>query len=418
MSAKPKPADPDEVPTALNETEADLEQRAEYGASRDPRPAFFYVERGPGMGQLLELKDGTVVIGRASTSDLRLRHASISRRHVEVRREGERFFLTDLGSQNGTYVNKVRAPSQTEVFPGDTIFVGSAVIRLRGPMDKVGRQRRAPPAHWTDTAVVVRPMMVAKRERPRALLAAIFFAAVGFGLAGAFGVALSRARSTPEAASPPNAIEPVAAELPVEPPAAEALVAPEPPRPTEKARAVPVPTARAASPREVKSAEQILSAYERGDAEGSLRAAQQAQAKPLIVKLTGFLQTYSAGKRALGANDTAAALVSFQKAREWDEQLSSGWGKYGGELRQRLAQLHVGSAKQHEAKGDTEAARKAYATALLDDPGNEAAKAGLERTQKKAPASSPDEAFDEPPPAPPGESKKAAAQSIDDAFGH
>ncbi len=94
---------------------------------------FLYAERGPGAGQLLPIAPGTLVLGRSSSADLRLPHASISRRHARLQRRGERFFLEDLGSQNGTYVDEERLSSEREVQLGQRIHIGPAVLRLRRP---------------------------------------------------------------------------------------------------------------------------------------------------------------------------------------------------------------------------------------------------------------------------------------------
>src|SRR3954463_9637229 len=104
------------------------------------QPAFLYVERGPGMGQLSPIKQGVTLIGRASTATLRLQHPSISRKHAEVSRRAERFFIKDLGSQNGTYVNGVRIEKETELFAGDEIVVGTAQLRLRAQGATTGGQ--------------------------------------------------------------------------------------------------------------------------------------------------------------------------------------------------------------------------------------------------------------------------------------
>lgn len=96
-------------------------------------PAFLYVERGPGAGQLVPVQPGTLVLGRSSSSDLRLQHPSISRRHAQVTRKGDQIFLKDLGSQNGTFINRNRVTDEVEVMSGDEITLGNAMMRLRGP---------------------------------------------------------------------------------------------------------------------------------------------------------------------------------------------------------------------------------------------------------------------------------------------
>jgi hypothetical protein len=94
---------------------------------------YLYAERGPGAGQLLPIAPGALVLGRSSSADLRLPHASISRRHARLLRRGERFFIEDLGSQNGTYLDEERLSSEREVLLGQRIHIGPAVLRLRRP---------------------------------------------------------------------------------------------------------------------------------------------------------------------------------------------------------------------------------------------------------------------------------------------
>jgi pSer/pThr/pTyr-binding forkhead associated (FHA) protein len=94
---------------------------------------FLYAEHGPGTGQLLPIRQGTVILGRSSSCDLRLPHASISRRHARLTRRGERLILEDLGSQNGTFVDDERVASPRELELGQRIHIGPAVLRLRVP---------------------------------------------------------------------------------------------------------------------------------------------------------------------------------------------------------------------------------------------------------------------------------------------
>ena len=54
---------------------------------------------------------GEVVIGRSPECDVFLDDVTVSRRHAELTREGETFSIRDLGSLNGTYVNRKRIES-------------------------------------------------------------------------------------------------------------------------------------------------------------------------------------------------------------------------------------------------------------------------------------------------------------------
>jgi pSer/pThr/pTyr-binding forkhead associated (FHA) protein len=75
-----------------------------------------------------------VTLGRSRDCDCVLAEPSVSRRHAELRREGGRWLLRDLGSRNGTRVNGVRLLDEAEVCPGDRVSFGDARFRLgEGP---------------------------------------------------------------------------------------------------------------------------------------------------------------------------------------------------------------------------------------------------------------------------------------------
>jgi pSer/pThr/pTyr-binding forkhead associated (FHA) protein len=69
------------------------------------------------------------VIGRSSSCDVVLRNDSVSRRHAMIVRHGQRYFLTDLGSTNATYVNG-RQVAHCEVLPGDRLQLGDISLTL------------------------------------------------------------------------------------------------------------------------------------------------------------------------------------------------------------------------------------------------------------------------------------------------
>ncbi|GHG74108.1 FHA domain-containing protein [Comamonas sp. JC664] len=165
-------------------------------------PAFLYVERGPGAGQLVPVKQGAVVIGRSSSSDLRLQHPSISRRHAHLTRRGDRFFLKDLSSQNGTFLNRHRIAAEVELMPGDEISMGNALLRLRG--------------HGGTPALGVPVASAEEAPPPRrglsSLGVALTAAAVGSGVAALIALFSMRAAGDAEAPpSPPAEAAPAAA---------------------------------------------------------------------------------------------------------------------------------------------------------------------------------------------------------------
>ena len=78
----------------------------------------------------LALPPRAATIGRSIECDCVVSEASVSRRHAELRRVGERWLVRDLGSRNGTRLNGVRVTAETEARPGDVLAVGPIHYRL------------------------------------------------------------------------------------------------------------------------------------------------------------------------------------------------------------------------------------------------------------------------------------------------
>jgi FHA domain/Domain of unknown function (DUF1707) len=72
-----------------------------------------------------------LVLGRAPNCDCVVPEECVSRRHAQIWREGERWFLRDLDSRNGTRLNGTRVIERAEVRPGDSVSLGGATYRLR-----------------------------------------------------------------------------------------------------------------------------------------------------------------------------------------------------------------------------------------------------------------------------------------------
>ena len=87
------------------------------------------VVSGMMLGLQIELRDESVTIGRASECALSLQHPSVSRHHCEISRDGNRYFLEDLGSTNRTYLNG-KAIRREELHDGDQISVGNNAIKF------------------------------------------------------------------------------------------------------------------------------------------------------------------------------------------------------------------------------------------------------------------------------------------------
>ena len=76
-----------------------------------PGSALLVVKRGPNAGSRFLLDRDVTTAGRHPDSDIFLDDVTVSRRHVEFRRESDGFAVHDVGSLNGTYVNRERIDS-------------------------------------------------------------------------------------------------------------------------------------------------------------------------------------------------------------------------------------------------------------------------------------------------------------------
>jgi pSer/pThr/pTyr-binding forkhead associated (FHA) protein len=85
--------------------------------------ALLVVLRGPGSGSRYLLDQDVVTTGRHPESDIFLDDITVSRRHVEFRREGEGYTVHDVGSLNGTYLNRDRI-DDARLANGDEVRIG------------------------------------------------------------------------------------------------------------------------------------------------------------------------------------------------------------------------------------------------------------------------------------------------------
>jgi pSer/pThr/pTyr-binding forkhead associated (FHA) protein len=81
------------------------------------------VKRGPNAGSKFFIDTDATIIGRHPDSDIFLDDVTVSRKHAEIRRADDGFGLVDVGSLNGTYVNRERV-EEAGLASGDEIQVG------------------------------------------------------------------------------------------------------------------------------------------------------------------------------------------------------------------------------------------------------------------------------------------------------
>jgi pSer/pThr/pTyr-binding forkhead associated (FHA) protein len=88
-----------------------------------PETGLLIITRGPKGGSRYALDGSVITAGRDARSDIFLDDVTVSRRHAEIYRRGPKYFVRDVGSLNGTYVNRKQI-DDTELHDGDELQIG------------------------------------------------------------------------------------------------------------------------------------------------------------------------------------------------------------------------------------------------------------------------------------------------------
>jgi hypothetical protein len=102
-------------------------------SSLPPGMALLVVRRGPNAGARFLLDHDVTTSGRHPDSDIFLDDVTVSRRHAEFHRGANGFTVRDVGSLNGTYVNRERVESAT-LSNSDEVQIGKfRLVFIAGP---------------------------------------------------------------------------------------------------------------------------------------------------------------------------------------------------------------------------------------------------------------------------------------------
>jgi serine phosphatase RsbU (regulator of sigma subunit) len=105
--------------------------------------------QGPNQGQRFPLDGEATTIGRQPDVGVFLESLAVSRQHARIVTENGGYFLEDLQSSNGTYVNGKRVNGRVPLVPRDTVQIGPYVLTLQ----------RDPSASLSETQSIVRALV-------------------------------------------------------------------------------------------------------------------------------------------------------------------------------------------------------------------------------------------------------------------
>src|SRR3954464_1072760 len=119
FGGRPGPAAAGPPPAASNK------KRGQKG----PKPVV--VTAGPLTGTKITLGEQPILIGRADDSTLVLTDDFASSRHARLTNRGGQWYVEDLGSTNGTYLDQQRVQGPLLINPGQPIRIGQTALELR-----------------------------------------------------------------------------------------------------------------------------------------------------------------------------------------------------------------------------------------------------------------------------------------------
>lgn len=113
--------------------------------------AILVILKGPNTGRQFLLEGATAILGRQADATVCLESQAVSRHHARILAENGEFFIEDLQSSNGTYVNGKRIRDRVSLTNDDLVQIGPYLFGLR--------QKPAP--NPTDTDLVIREQVTA-----------------------------------------------------------------------------------------------------------------------------------------------------------------------------------------------------------------------------------------------------------------
>jgi len=126
--------------------------------------------------QEISLDKERTTIGRKAENDIPIDNMSVSGLHAQIVKEGDSYFIEDMGSLNGTFVNG-RKVTKNELFKGDSILVGLHTLEFISEKVRPAEDKKAfaVRGHSMDETVVIDPkdhkriLDAQDKEKPDAL---------------------------------------------------------------------------------------------------------------------------------------------------------------------------------------------------------------------------------------------------------
>jgi pSer/pThr/pTyr-binding forkhead associated (FHA) protein len=121
-----------EATMAFTPDQAEAERQAELAELGVTGPALVVRSGGGRAGETFVLEGEETTVGRSPECDIFLDDVTVSRRHAVVRRGGSGLEIEDLGSLNGTYLNRKRIEGAARLTDDDELQIGKYRLTFLG----------------------------------------------------------------------------------------------------------------------------------------------------------------------------------------------------------------------------------------------------------------------------------------------
>jgi len=119
------------MPATAREAAAPKARRQPKQKARKGSPTHVLVVDGANKGERADLAQAPILIGRGADAAIRLDDDYVSTRHARIASSGDQWFVEDLGSTNGTYLDRGKVSGPTPVPLGVPIRIGRTSLELR-----------------------------------------------------------------------------------------------------------------------------------------------------------------------------------------------------------------------------------------------------------------------------------------------
>ena len=116
-----------EKPDTTTVVDTDVVTRVRDESDPDQQ-AYLIVISGPHVGQMLQISESPLLVGRTESAELQLHDRGVSREHARLVPADDGVYLRDLDSSNGTYVNGTELTGVHRLEDGDKLTLGTATI--------------------------------------------------------------------------------------------------------------------------------------------------------------------------------------------------------------------------------------------------------------------------------------------------